>query len=324
MRREESADLFPDAKLIPRATGEPPANGLAMTVLPMTVDPGVADLPETPEPVDAEMLAPVGWSPLRVGLGVAWLATGLGLIAVALGGASLIRLSERRIRFVWAVTHELRTPLTSLQLYLDMLTSGLVTDEAKKAEYLRTLHGESNRLNRLIGNVLDFAGLERHRPKVAFAPVAVDELLTRVHRAWVECCSASGKTLILDPQLPPDTTISTDAGLIEQILGNLIDNARKYSAGATDTRIVVRSSASGDAVRLEVEDGGPGVSPGETKSIFRAFRRGSGADEAAGGIGLGLALATRWTLALGGTLSVESASTGRGARFVLTLPQRRG
>lgn len=319
--RDEIADLFPAARLLPRAPADVPANGLAMTVLPLTIDPGVADLPETPEPVDADALPSPGWSPLRLGLAVAWLATGLGLVAVALGGASLIRLSERRIRFVWAVTHELRTPLTSLQLYLDMLTSGLVTDEAKKTEYLHTLHGESNRLHRLIGNVLDFAGLERHRPKVSLAPVAVADLLESVRGSWVDCCAGSGKTLATESALPPGTTLSTDPGLVEQILGNLIDNARKYSAEAFDPRIVVRATASGESIRLEVEDSGPGVSAKDSRSIFRAFRRGSGADETAGGIGLGLALATRWALALGGRLSLEAATGGRGARFVLTLPR---
>src|SRR5207253_10770337 len=101
----------------------------------------------------------------RAGI-IAWGATLLALAVVGLSGWSLLDLSERRFRFVTAVTHELRTPLTTLRLYLDMLTSGFVREEERKAEYLQTLHQESDRLHRLIGNVLDFARLEKQRPRL--------------------------------------------------------------------------------------------------------------------------------------------------------------
>src|SRR5437868_13534031 len=100
-----------------------------MTVLPLLLDPG---------PVESGD-APVGWTPLRSGLILAWIATFAGLATAGLGGWSLLDLSERRIRFVSTVTHELRTPLTTLRLYLDMLTSGRVKAE-KRDEYLHTLN----------------------------------------------------------------------------------------------------------------------------------------------------------------------------------------
>src|SRR5204863_3259237 len=106
-----------------------------------------------PAPVDP------GWTLLRIGLALAWTAALVALLAVGLGGWSLLDLSERRIRFVSAVTHELRTPLTTLRLYLDMLTGGLVTEPKQREEYLHTLHQETERLNRLVGNVLDFSRL---------------------------------------------------------------------------------------------------------------------------------------------------------------------
>ena len=87
----------------------------------------------------------------------------------------------------------------------------------------------------------------------------------------------------------------TDAALIQQIIGNLIDNARKYTRDAADKRICVSAkSGSGEAVVFEVEDRGPGVPAGERKSIFKPFRRGKQADSKAGGAGLGLALAKSW------------------------------
>src|SRR5436190_15327179 len=90
-------------------------------------------------------LPTAGWTPLRIGLALAWVAAGVALLAVGLGGWSLIDLSERRFRFVSAVTHELRTPLTTLRLYLDMLMGGMVREEKQRDEYIRTLHDESER-----------------------------------------------------------------------------------------------------------------------------------------------------------------------------------
>ena len=96
-----------------------------MTALPVQLDPG-------PEPE----LPPAGWTPLRIGLVLAWIAAIIAFAAVGFAGWRLIDLAERRIRFVSAVTHELRTPLTSLRLYLDLLVSGMIQDEAKRQEYL--------------------------------------------------------------------------------------------------------------------------------------------------------------------------------------------
>ncbi len=152
---------------------------LAMTQLPIELDPGPA------EPIIANLAAPrQERMPLRVGLGLAWTAALGALITVGLGGWSLIDLSERRIRFVSAVTHELRTPMTTLRLYLDMLTGGLIRDEKQKEEYLHTLNAETDRLNRLIGNVLDFSRLENQRPRLNKTTIAASELLQQVAATW--------------------------------------------------------------------------------------------------------------------------------------------
>jgi signal transduction histidine kinase len=144
-------DLFPDADLKPMRTTTPTAPERTMTALPVEL---VPELPATEDP---------GWTPLRIGLALAWTAALIARCAVGLGGWSLIDLSQRRVRFVSTVTHELRTPLTTLRLYLDMLTGGMVKDDRQKEEYLHTLNAETDRLNRLVGNVLDFSRLENHR-----------------------------------------------------------------------------------------------------------------------------------------------------------------
>ena len=258
------------------------------------------------------------WTPLRIGLALAWVAAGVALLAVAAVGWSLIDLSERRFRFVSAVTHELRTPLTTLRLYLDMLLNGLVRDERQKQEYLQTLHGESDRLSRLVNNVLDFSRLEKQKPNLVRRPVAVRELLDQVRSTWQGRCQDAGKQLVVESSLPEDVGVVTDGELVQQVLANLIDNACKYSRDADDPHIWLRASVETGKVLFEVEDRGPGVPPGERRAIFRAFRRGQ-ASEATGGVGLGLALAHRWSRLLGGHLSLRQSDPG--ACFRLELPQ---
>jgi signal transduction histidine kinase len=318
--QDEVADLFPETRLNPLPPGEPPHPDRAMSALPVEFDPVMEPLPDQPPPVDPATIEPAGWTPLRIGLAFAWGAVLVALIAVGLGGWSLLDLSERRIRFVSAVTHELRTPLTTLRLYLDLLSSGMVSDEKQKTEYLTTLNAEADRLHRLIGNVLDFARLEKSRPAVEKRPADVAGLLEQLYRNWHERCAAAGKDLVIENRLSEGAKVVTDRGLVEQIVGNLIDNAQKYSRDATDPRIVLRAMAVDGRLAIEVEDRGPGVTKGEHCSIFRPFRRGHDADVKAGGVGLGLALATRWAQFLGGKLSVGAGGEGIGACFRLELP----
>src|SRR5262249_54954820 len=149
----EVGDLFPGARFLPVRDEVPPHPERTMHALPVQLEPGegpvveqVAVPPGAPEP-DLDAAAVEGWTPLRIGLALSWAAALVALAAVGLGGFSLIDLSERRIRFVSAVTHELRTPMTTLRLYLDMLTGGMITEPKQREEYLHTLHQETERLN---------------------------------------------------------------------------------------------------------------------------------------------------------------------------------
>jgi len=316
----EIADSLPDAKFIPLAKSDPTRLDREMFALPIELDAGPLPPADPPETVPEKPLPPVRWTALRIGLAFAWVAALVAWLAVGLGGWTLLDLSERRIRFVSAVTHELRTPLTTLRLYLDLLNSGLISDSKQREEYLKTLGGEADRLYRLIGNVLDFARLEKTRPNVEKKPVAIADLFEQLRKTWAECCSASSKELEFVNQLEADAIVSTDGNLVEQVLGNFIDNARKYSQDAKDPRISVRAKREAEWLVYEVEDHGPGVTKRERSSIFRPFRRGRDADVRAGGVGLGLALATRWAALVGGRLSVQAGEDGVGACFRLEIP----
>ncbi|VTU00067.1 histidine kinase : Histidine kinase OS=Pirellula staleyi (strain ATCC 27377 / DSM 6068 / ICPB 4128) GN=Psta_3871 PE=4 SV=1: HisKA: HATPase_c [Gemmataceae bacterium] len=307
--RDEVRDLFPDARLVPVRDPEGVSPDRAMTALPVQLDPGAAAEPP-----------PAGWTPLRFGLALAWVAALIAVGAVGFGGWTLIDLAERRIRFVSAVTHELRTPLTSLRLYLDLLVSGMITDEAKRQEYLNTLATESDRLHRLIDNVLDFARLEKRRKNGDVKPVRVSELVDQLRHTWGDRLAQDGRELVAVCTLSPEREVPTDAAMVQQIVGNLIENARKYARDAADTRIWLWARPGpGTAVVFEVEDRGPGVPAAERRTIFKPFRRGTGT-EATGGAGLGLALAKSWAAVLGGRLTYRPADGGTGACFRLELP----
>ena len=309
--KEEVQAILPDAKIEP-VLDAAQSSERRMAAIPAQLDPGPA--PELP---------PAGWTPLRIGLVFGWVAAIVALMAVWFGGWTLIDLSERRIRFVSAVTHELRTPLTSLRLYLDLLASGMITDEAKQKEYLHTLQGEAERLNQLVDNVLDFAQLENRAILACRQSIPLESLLTMAKETWTDRLLADGMELHVISTLPPDQPIHTDVRIASQILGILIDNARKYSREASDRRIWVWAKP-GDGTRLilEVEDRGPGVAVSERASIFRPFRRGRNSDKTGGGAGLGLALARQWADALNGRLSYRPANGGTGAIFRLELPLR--
>jgi signal transduction histidine kinase len=308
--KEEVKDLFPDARLVPVTDPAGVSPDRAMTALPVQLDPG-------PQP----QLPPAGWTTLRLGLVMAWVAAFIAFAAVGFSGWTLIDLAERRIRFVSAVTHELRTPLTSLRLYLDLLVSGMVRDEDKKQEYLNTLAMESDRLHRLIDNVLDYAKLEKRGKNGDLEPVCINELIQQIGQVWTDRVAQDGKQLVVISTLPQSQQIHTDAGMVQQILGNLIDNARKYTREAVDKRIWLWAKpGTANRIVFEVEDRGSGVPANERRSIFKPFRRGDWAESKAGGAGLGLALAKSWAEALGGRLTYRPADGNSGACFRLELP----
>jgi signal transduction histidine kinase len=201
-----------------------------------------------------------------------------------------------------------------------MLVGGLVREERQRGEYLRTLHGEADRLHRLVANVLDFSRLERQRPRLTKARAEVADLLAQVRATWEGRCHDADKELVIENDLGDGAALWTDGAVVQQVLGNLIDNACKYSRGAEDRRLWLRARGDRAQVVIEVEDRGPGVPPRDRRSIFRPFRRGRSADVTAGGVGLGLALARRWARLLGGRLTLAEAPPAGGACFLLTLP----
>lgn len=159
-------DLLPDARLEPVTAGARPDEERRLATLPVRLVTGPVSLP-----------AGTGPSPARLSLAGAWAFAFLAAIAVAALLRGVVELSERRHVFVSAVTHELRTPLTTFRLYTDMLADGMVTDEARRREYITRLRGEAERLGHLVENVLFYARVESGRGEAAREVVDLQALL---------------------------------------------------------------------------------------------------------------------------------------------------
>ena len=304
-------DLLPDAGLVAvtsNMSDDPELPGRQLASLPVRLVPGArpAGAPAYESPMRIYLLAAVG------GIALATLA-----IAALLWGA--VSLSERRGRFVSAVTHELRTPLTTFRLYTEMLAGGMVPGEEKRQQYFETLHTESSRLSHLVENVLAYARLERGPLDDRLAVLAVSEVLARVTPRLEQRALHSGMAVVVEDG-SGDAVVRVDPGIVEQILYNLVDNACKYAAAAEDRRIHVCAENRKGCVHLRVCDHGPGVGPREGRRIFRPFTKSvHEAARSAPGVGLGLGLSRRLAQSMGGALRLEQG--GEGACFLLRLPR---
>ncbi|MDF1836730.1 MAG: HAMP domain-containing sensor histidine kinase [Planctomycetota bacterium] len=259
------------------------------------------------------------WTPAKVTLGLAWFATVLALVGLGFSLHASILYGEKRSRFASSVTHELRTPLTTFRMYTEMLVDGMVSGE-KREEYLQTLQKESDRLSILVENVLTYARLEDGRARLASEEVGVGDLLERGRSLFTKRAEDGGHRVTILNEAGTETRLKTDAGAVEQILFNLVDNACKYGHGPEPADIEVRAYEESGRVVLLVGDKGPGVPPRVEAAIFKAFDRGAVAPaDPSPGIGLGLTLSRGLARDLGGELELLQAD-GSGARFALALP----
>ena len=297
----EIDDLFPGAALEPY---EGESEDRALFTLPARLVPGA-------------MANGAGWSTEHGVLSSLWV-----LVIGAFGafGATLRR-SERQRRFAGHVTHELRSPLTTFSLYSDLLAEGLVQDSAKRDEYLQTLQSESRRMNHMIENVIAQARLEQGRARMHTEAVSLRRVLEETQAVIEHTCQRAGLQLSVDAGDAADTLLRVDRAAVGRIVTNLVENACKYGAPGDPPVLSITASVRDGSLRLRVRDHGPGVGASQVRRIFQLYDRG-GRDETddVRGLGLGLPLSRGLARQLGGDLSYETPSDGKGACFVLTLP----
>lgn len=247
------------------------------------------------------------------------LAISVGLFAAYRMVAVTVSFADRRNNFVSAVTHELKTPLTSIRLYSEMLRDGIVSDDEKRQKYYRTITAESERLTRLINNVLELSRIERQqRPMnltVGDVRPVIEEVLTvlapHAKAAGFDLSMRAGRDIV-------PARFERDA--LSQVLFNLVDNAIKYAADAEDKRIVVSVAADpSGGVLVSVNDKGPGVPLKHLSHVFEPFYRGQQElTRTAPGTGIGLALVRGLVAGMGGR--VTAANTEPGFAICVRLP----
>ena len=245
-------------------------------------------------------------------------ATVIVLAALAL---RLVRrqmaLTQLRNDLVANVTHELKTPLSSMRLLVDTLLNSQPLHEQTAREYLQLIAQENLRLSRLIDNFLTFSRMERNKYAFGFKEVPATAIVEGAITAVRERFSAPGCQF--ETHIAPDLpSVVADADALVTAVVNLLDNAYKYSG--EEKQITLSASAENGSVFFAVKDNGIGLSPRDTKRIFkRFFQVDQRLSRSGGGCGLGLSIVKFIVTAHHGSVRVES-QPGRGSTFTISLP----
>jgi signal transduction histidine kinase len=217
--------------------------------------------------------------------------------------------------FLAMLSHELRTPLTSIVGWARMLL-GTAPDEATRLRGLAVIERSANLQARLIEDLLDIARFMRGDARLDLRPIDAGHVV----EAAVEAArpAAEAKGLVLERQLAPGAVdLSGDADRLQQVVGNLLANAVKFTPAGG--RVTVRLTRAERQVRITVSDTGRGISATLLPHVFEAFRQGERSEP--GGLGLGLAIVRQVVELHGGSVQVESPGEGRGAAFTVVLPR---
>ena len=226
---------------------------------------------------------------------------------------------QERIRkdFVINVSHELRTPLASIQGYTETLIDGAIHDPDNNIRFLHIIRQNAERLGRLTADLLTLSGIELKSRKFQFALYPVAGLLEDCINSLKPVADKKDITLSLGAA-DPARVVYCDSEAVHQIIGNLLDNAVKYTpAGGT---VSVDARAAGDFVEISVLDTGMGIPAADLPRLFERFYRVDKArSRELGGTGLGLAIVKHLVKAHNGIIRVES-ELGKGSSFIFTLP----
>jgi signal transduction histidine kinase len=225
---------------------------------------------------------------------------------------------QMQVDFVANVSHELRTPLTAVKGLVETLRDGAVDDPDVRDRFLETMEDETDRLIRLVNDLLTLSRADSEALNLQREPVDLAQLARAIVRKLAPRAEARGVALLMEAA--PDAPVAlADPDRIEQVLVNLLDNAVKYSRPGGTVRVHV-DGGQGDAARVQVWDEGIGIPADELARIGERFYRADKArSRAEGGSGLGLAIARALVEAHGGQLWLESQE-GQGTVVRFTLP----
>ncbi|MGQ9662707.1 MAG: ATP-binding protein, partial [Kiritimatiellia bacterium] len=229
------------------------------------------------------------------------------------------RLETVRQDFVANVSHELKTPITALKACVETIAERNRWTDEEERRFIAMLCRQVDRLSAIVEDLLILSRIEHdaQRGRISLEPGSVTAVLRRVAQAF--SLPAVEKRITLSVECPDELTAPINASLLEQAVGNLIDNAIKYSE--PDTRVLVSGRVCGDEIEIRVSDQGPGIERKHLPRIFERFYRVDQArSRALGGTGLGLAIVKHIVIAHSGQVFVES-TPGQGSVFIIRIPR---
>ena len=257
----------------------------------------------------------IGWAALILTLVLVG-----GFILLYRLGAGTITLGQQQQDFVSAVSHELKTPLTSIRMYGEMLREGWV-DETRKKSYYDFIFNESERLSRLINNVLHLSRMNRHEQKPKLEHADLETLLNDLRPKLESQLEGAGFSLeIMYGEGTQILKLDIDSDWLTQILINLVDNAVKFSGNGKQKTVQITTRLLQDrSIQIGVRDFGPGIAKDQMKKIFKLFYRSENElTRETVGTGIGLALVHQMVTGMGGTVDVVNCEPG--VEFRLRFP----
>jgi signal transduction histidine kinase len=258
-------------------------------------------------------------------IGVATAAAGIIVGTVSLTGIGLaiythremsrrVRDASQRVSFVTQVSHELKTPLTNIRMYAELLEDRLDEEDGDNARRAGVIVSESQRLTRLINNILTFARVRRGDIETRPARIDANRVVGDILEQFGPALAA--RDIAVTTDLSATSMVRADEDALDQVLANLVSNVEKYAASGGSLRIETRDS--GEQVHIRVVDRGPGIPRGHRDAVFKPFYRVS--DRLADGVtgtGIGLSIARELVRSMGGELRLLDAEVG--ASFEISL-----
>jgi len=235
--------------------------------------------------------------------------------------AQLKSLDLLKDEFMSSVTHELRTPLTSIRAFAELMADDPAMDPEQRQRFLGLVVAETERLTRLVNQVLDMAKIESGNAEWRAVEVDLRALVRQAMQTTAEMFRERGAAVELEmpAHMPP---LQADPDRLLQVLFNLLSNAAKFVPQGRG-RVCIRIGADAERASVEVEDNGPGVPLEQQQLVFEKFRQGGEIQNRPQGTGLGLPISRRIVEHLGGRMWLHS-EPGRGACFGFELPWRHG
>ncbi|MGN7383258.1 two-component system histidine kinase PnpS [Paenibacillus sp. SAFN-117] len=247
-----------------------------------------------------------------------------GILIVLHNMTAVRRLERMRSEFVANVSHELKTPVAAVKGFAETLLAGAMDDKETAKSFLQIIYDESERLNRLIGDILELSKIESRRIPLQFSPIEMEHFVEQT--VQVVSAEADKRGIRLESSVPPNLFLEADEDRLRQIMINLLSNGINYTPEGGRVRIDVEAveqeegPESYERVRITISDTGIGIPKKDLPRIFERFYRVDKArSRSSGGTGLGLSIVKHLVELHKGTISVES-DAGLGSRFTIELP----